>query len=904
MEPNYKLKKLLKSLEQIKGRHTELISVYIPQDYKIVDVSNQLKQEQGTAVNIKSKTTRKNVLSALEKVIQYLKLYKQTPEHGLAVFCGNVSKKEGVSDIKLWAIEPPEPLKVRLYRCDQTFILDPLKEQLKEKELYGLIVLDNSDATIGLLKGKNVQMLRHFESIVPGKEIKGGQCQPFGSLVVLSDGNIAKIETLKEGINLKSADFNTFSILDSPILDVYKTRKSEIYKIITKYPRLELKSSKDHFFFVFENGEIIEKPAQELKVNDIVLMPEKLIIKGKEQKLNTNYFFSFKITTEGRKLLIERRRKMGLSQENLAKKINVFQAEISEIEVGKRKICTNRKNYSNLIEKICEKLDINFVDFRNKYIISKDRVKLPEILNEELAQIVGYFVGDGNYDKNRICFSEGDKELAEYYKNKIEKLFNSAIGFKYREKKRYYQLKVYSKVIEKFFKGEFLKSKNSSTVLVPEKILKSPDVILASFLRGLFNADGYVSRGKIGLGINNKTLAQQVQLSLLRFGILSSLLEYDNKRNPYSKNYRYTVDIGEKESVKIFYSKIGFSLKNKMKNLFHSINKKSDLSRVRRVLVSGKNIREIIEKFGMKKKDFPRVSNFFQDKRFISKFIFQQSILNEISNDELYSQLKMVLDCPIIPVIIKKIEKYEKNVPMIDLAVKNESFISNGILVHNSAMRFARVREGLKNDWYKQIAERARGLLPSDIKGIIIGGPGPAKEDFYKGGYLITDLKNKVIGVKSVGYATENGLNELVGRSSDILAEAAVTREKQICQIFLSLLQKESGLVAYGLLSVLRALEAGAVETLLVSEGLEYTEAELKCGCGIIKEFINPGQEPVCQKCGQKQQIIKERDAIEAFEELAKQHGSRFEIISRDTVEGNQVFQLGGIVAVLRWKLK
>lgn len=61
------LKKLIKELGGIRGRHTELVSVYVPAGYSLVDVSNQLFQEKGTASNIKSKTTRKNVLTALEK---------------------------------------------------------------------------------------------------------------------------------------------------------------------------------------------------------------------------------------------------------------------------------------------------------------------------------------------------------------------------------------------------------------------------------------------------------------------------------------------------------------------------------------------------------------------------------------------------------------------------------------------------------------------------------------------------------------------------------------------------------------------------------------------------------------------------------------------------------------------
>ncbi|RLI96740.1 MAG: peptide chain release factor 1 [Candidatus Aenigmatarchaeota archaeon] len=174
-QASYKLKKLIKLLESKKGRHTELVTVYVPSGYSLHEVSNQLKQEQSTASNIKSKPVRKNVMTALEKIMRHLQLYRKTPEHGLAIFCGNVSEKEGWPDIELWAIEPPEKIKVKLYWCDQKFVLDPLKEMVREKEIYGIVCLDKSEADIALLKGKKLEPLVHFDSIVPGKTRAGGQ---------------------------------------------------------------------------------------------------------------------------------------------------------------------------------------------------------------------------------------------------------------------------------------------------------------------------------------------------------------------------------------------------------------------------------------------------------------------------------------------------------------------------------------------------------------------------------------------------------------------------------------------------------------------------------------------------------------------------------------------------------
>ena len=182
----FKLKKLIKELRKHKGRHTELVTVYIPAGYDIVKIQQHLTQEQGTAVNIKSTSTRKNVQDALEKMIQHLKLYPKTPPNGLMAFSGNVAEREGQSDVQVWSIEPPEPINIRIYRCDKEFVLEPLEEVCETKEIYGLVVIDRRDAQIAILRGKSIQPLTKTHSEVPGKFKAGGQ-------------SAARFERLREG---------------------------------------------------------------------------------------------------------------------------------------------------------------------------------------------------------------------------------------------------------------------------------------------------------------------------------------------------------------------------------------------------------------------------------------------------------------------------------------------------------------------------------------------------------------------------------------------------------------------------------------------------------------------------------------------------------------------------------
>ena len=184
IKTKHKLKKLVRELDSIRGRHTELVSVYLPQGYDINKAISHLSEEQGTASNIKDSRTRKNVQDSLEKAVRTLRLYKRIPENGIAIFAGNASDDESKVDIKVWTLEPPEPFRQRIYRCDQTFKTDLIKELMEYKEVYGLIVMDRREATIGILKGPRIDVLTSEDSVVPGKFKAGGQsAQRFHRLI-------------------------------------------------------------------------------------------------------------------------------------------------------------------------------------------------------------------------------------------------------------------------------------------------------------------------------------------------------------------------------------------------------------------------------------------------------------------------------------------------------------------------------------------------------------------------------------------------------------------------------------------------------------------------------------------------------------------------------------------------
>jgi len=171
----YEFKKTLEKLESQQGDGTELITLYIPPDKQIYDVTNQLKDEFGQCANIKSKQTRTNVQSAISSILSHLKYYKRPPEKGIAVFCGTVKLYGDRTDLQCTIIEPPEPLNLYMYRCSSNFELEPLRQMLDEKIVYGLLVLDRREAYWGFLRGNRIEPMGGATSTVPGKQRKGGQ---------------------------------------------------------------------------------------------------------------------------------------------------------------------------------------------------------------------------------------------------------------------------------------------------------------------------------------------------------------------------------------------------------------------------------------------------------------------------------------------------------------------------------------------------------------------------------------------------------------------------------------------------------------------------------------------------------------------------------------------------------
>ncbi len=175
----YRTKKLLEELKSKKGFHTELISLYIPHDRKLSDVTNYLKNEVSESQNIKSKLTRKNVLDGISTLLGMLKNYRDVPENGIVMFAGAIPQNNtpGTERMEKYIVDPPEKIKTFRYHCASEFLLWPLEETLSNKDTYGLISIGRKESAVGYVRGNHMEVVREFTSGLHGKHRQGGQSQ-------------------------------------------------------------------------------------------------------------------------------------------------------------------------------------------------------------------------------------------------------------------------------------------------------------------------------------------------------------------------------------------------------------------------------------------------------------------------------------------------------------------------------------------------------------------------------------------------------------------------------------------------------------------------------------------------------------------------------------------------------
>jgi peptide chain release factor subunit 1 len=137
--------------------------------------------------------------------------------------------------------------------------------------------------------------------------------------------------------------------------------------------------------------------------------------------------------------------------------------------------------------------------------------------------------------------------------------------------------------------------------------------------------------------------------------------------------------------------------------------------------------------------------------------------------------------------------------------------------------------------------------------------------------------------------------------------------EKQLVNKFMNEVHSGRGLGIYGIYDVVKALESGIADLVIVTDDVMYTRLEIRCkACKNIQAIIVDRSQVIatkqeylskpCPSCHGSDLEAVDKDIVDYLNELATMSGSKLEVISGKTEEGSQLASLGKIGAILRYK--
>lgn len=231
-----------------------------------------------------------------------------------------------------------------------------------------------------------------------------------------------------------------------------------------------------------------------------------------------------------------------------------------------------------------------------------------------------------------------------------------------------------------------------------------------------------------------------------------------------------------------------------------------------------------------------------------------------------------------------------------------------------SALRFARLREEKRHNYVRKVAELAvQNFITNDkinVAGLILAGSADFKNDLNQSDMFDGRLQSKVIKVVDVSYGGENGFNQAIELASETLSNVKFIQEKKLINKYFDEISQDTGKVCYGVEDTMKALEMGAVETLIVYENLEILRWELKSSSGSpVVLHVSQNQEAdrsafMDKETGSEMDVISQMPLLEWLAERYRDFGATLEFVSDRSSEGNQFVKgFGGVGAVLRYKV-
>ncbi|KAJ3343215.1 translation termination factor eRF1 [Entophlyctis luteolus] len=232
-----------------------------------------------------------------------------------------------------------------------------------------------------------------------------------------------------------------------------------------------------------------------------------------------------------------------------------------------------------------------------------------------------------------------------------------------------------------------------------------------------------------------------------------------------------------------------------------------------------------------------------------------------------------------------------------------------------SALRFARLRVEKRHNYVRKVAELAVQFFITDDKcncsGLVLAGSADFKTELSQSDMFDPRLQAKVIKVVDVSYGGENGFNQAIDLAQEVLSNVKFVQEKKLITKYFDEIQQDTGKYCFGVEDTLKALDLGAVETLIVWEGLDVARYVLKSpatGEEVVKH-LNKDQEKVRDHFVDADnnvdyEILEKTPLIEWFAENYKDFGATLEFVTNKSQEGSQFVKgFGGIGGLLRYKV-
>jgi len=232
-----------------------------------------------------------------------------------------------------------------------------------------------------------------------------------------------------------------------------------------------------------------------------------------------------------------------------------------------------------------------------------------------------------------------------------------------------------------------------------------------------------------------------------------------------------------------------------------------------------------------------------------------------------------------------------------------------------SALRFARLRMEKRHNYVRKVAEVAVQLFISNDKpnvaGLVLAGSADFKTELSQSDMFDPRLQAKIIKIVDVSYGGENGFNQAIELSAESLSNVKFIQEKKLIARYFDEISQDTGKYCFGVDDSLKALEMGAVETLIVWENMDIVRYVLKNHQSEEEKilYLKPEQEKdrtyfTDSESGVELEMVDSMALLEWFANNYKSFGATLEIITDRSQEGAQFVRgFGGIGGILRYQV-